>query len=187
MFWGDFEWFFTQFCFFPNPPQEWSFKSSSFVACIKPSQPSALTLALSLTLKLSPTLTLNPPLTQTIQLYRFWPGPHPYLANRVQFWGQKWQNLAGSLTTPGPNWAYGPWNEYFGDNLWELWLLLLAATGPERALLALNEHILLNFDWSSIYCHLNISRLCFLLSSERQVISFDQFCSVSFCLSVFVY
>ena len=119
--------------------------------------------------------------------YRFWPGPHPYLANRVQFWGQKWQNLAGSLTTPGPNWAYGPWNEYFGDNLWELWLLLLAATGPERALLALNEHILLNFGWSSIYCHLNISRHCFLLSSERQVISFDQFCSVSFCLSVFVY
>ena len=48
-------------CFFPNPPPERNFNSSSFRPSSKSSQPLALTQTLSLTIKPSPTLT--PPLT----------------------------------------------------------------------------------------------------------------------------
>ena len=35
-----------------------------------------------------------------------------FSTRRIHFWGQKRQNLAGSLTALGPDRAYGPRNEH---------------------------------------------------------------------------
>ena len=37
-----------------------------------------------------------------------------FSTRRIHFWGQKCQNLAGSLPTPGPDRAFGPRIEHFG-------------------------------------------------------------------------
>ena len=40
-----------------------------------------------------------------------------FSTRRIRFWGQKWRNLTGSRTAPGPDRAYGPRNQHFGHFL----------------------------------------------------------------------